>query len=500
MTEEELRVLAWTLLGEAAGEGAPGMEAVAHVIRNRALSGRYPSNPAAVALQNNGSGYYQFSTWNPPAQGGNLPRSRYNPSTSIFNEALSIVQKVFGPIPGKDPTQGATHYYAHNTMSAPYWWSNEAKHGEKRIGNHTYATRYDYPEAPTPAERSMTSSLGYFPVDAELTVFRSGMPIQLKPIGPDQRVPTPATQSLQLQVQRENAGASVRSIDTFVLDPVTGQLRNVTNKQALGQERTNKTAKQIQDEAKLRANQSYAGQDSQRIQQQIADKEMVEAVRRAYLMTTQSYVGQDTARSATTSVKLAQDGKKLQQQEQAAERRRQQAAGKQTQFAQPVAQPAGSINPNKGEDRLAPGSAVIELAPGKAANPYSRDAVLRKSAGATLAAELFGGVNVAPVQPKVLQEQVVKQVTPKPAEETGGGARIVIDNPNIVRVIQSEPRVATNGYVYQDGKQIGTTRPAGMTAAEQYDAINRAAEAAARERAGMGPDTRSDWFKEVTGG
>lgn len=501
MTDEEIRTLAWTLLGEAGGEGAEGMEAVAHVIRNRALSGRYPSNPAAVALQHNGSGYYQFSTWNAQDKGGNLPRSQYAPGTNHFAIAQGIVERIFSATPGRDPTQGATHYYAHSTMDEPYWWSSEAPKGGKKIGNHTYAAKYDYKDAPTPAERSMTREIGYFPVGDELTVFRSGVPIPLKRIGPDNRSPTPVTQSLSMQVQRENAGVTPRVIDTFVYDPVTNRLTSITDSRQLERERETKTAKQIQNEAKLRVSQSYAGQEGTTAQTKQMNKETVNAVRAASLMTTQSYAGQEGVKSATTTVKLASDGKKLQAQEQAAERRRAQAAGKQTQFA-PVYQPAGSVNDNKDQERLAAGQAGMKLAgsTGRAANPLSRDSVAQKSAGAH-AASIYGTTTLPPVTHKpVVNTQVVKTATPKPAGEGNGPLRVVVEDPNVVQVIRSAPQLATNGYVYQDGKQVGTIRPAGMTPSQQYDAINAASAERARERAGMGADTRSDWFKEATGG
>lgn len=67
LTQAEKEILAYTLLGEASGEGRAGMAAVMNVIKNRAESGRYSDNPAAVALQKNSRGIRQFSTWNTKA-------------------------------------------------------------------------------------------------------------------------------------------------------------------------------------------------------------------------------------------------------------------------------------------------------------------------------------------------------------------------------------------------------------------------------------------------
>lgn len=133
LSNKELRILAYTLLGEAAGEGKKGMEAVAHVIFNRANSGRFPSNPAAVALQKN-----QFSTWNAVGNGGNEPTKHYSSSSAIFKTALRIVSDVAA---GKstDPTFGATHFATADKK--PTWFDSEAPAGEVQIGNHMFGKR-----------------------------------------------------------------------------------------------------------------------------------------------------------------------------------------------------------------------------------------------------------------------------------------------------------------------------------------------------------------------
>lgn len=152
LTDHELNVLAYTLLGEAGGEGRAGMEAVMHVIKNRSESGRWSANPATVALQSSKSGYHQFSTWNTRDKGGNDPIGTYSRSSQAFKTALSVVKDVLsGAVP--DPTQGATHYYA-NTIAQPYWWDSEAPKGAVKIGNHIFGARRAKNETPpTPAIR-----------------------------------------------------------------------------------------------------------------------------------------------------------------------------------------------------------------------------------------------------------------------------------------------------------------------------------------------------------
>lgn len=184
MTEEEERVLAWTVLGEAAGEGNAGMAAVLHVIRNRSNSGRFPDNPAAVAMQGSNRPFAQFSTWNNGGNGGNQPRARYPVGSSAFQNALSVVRQVFGPNPGIDPTRGATHYYSPKGMiggKEPYWWKSEAPRGGLTIGGHIFAVKRAA-DAPVPQARPGTG-LGQFPGPGALQVLRTGKPVLLPDIG-----------------------------------------------------------------------------------------------------------------------------------------------------------------------------------------------------------------------------------------------------------------------------------------------------------------------------
>jgi N-acetylmuramoyl-L-alanine amidase len=139
LTEAEQRILAYTLLGEAAGEGKKGMEAVMWTIMNRADSGRYPSNPALVATQKNSKGVHQYSTWNKKTLGGNSPEDRFSPDSPKFKEALAVVRRVMAG-EGKDPTGGATHFYAKGSAK-PSWFDEEGPAGEIKIGNHRFAAR-----------------------------------------------------------------------------------------------------------------------------------------------------------------------------------------------------------------------------------------------------------------------------------------------------------------------------------------------------------------------
>lgn len=146
LTQEEMNILAYTLLGEAAGEGTKGMEAVMWTIMNRANSGRYPTNPALVATQKNKKGVHQYSTWNKKSLGGNSPDTRFSTQSPQFKEALQVVERVMAG-ESSDPTGGATHFYA--GPNKPAWFDAEGPAGEIKIGRHRFAARNTAADAAT---------------------------------------------------------------------------------------------------------------------------------------------------------------------------------------------------------------------------------------------------------------------------------------------------------------------------------------------------------------
>lgn len=119
-----------TLHGEAAGD--PSLEAVAHVIRNRTLAGRYGGNTVdGVVLAKN-----QFEPWNRADH-----RSRMlalSPDSTAYKQYGDIVDRVWsGNVP--DPTNGATHFYAPKAQAAegraaPKWATGEGQ----QIGAHVF--------------------------------------------------------------------------------------------------------------------------------------------------------------------------------------------------------------------------------------------------------------------------------------------------------------------------------------------------------------------------
>lgn len=135
LTQRQKDILIRTALGEARGEGVEGMADVIQVILNRSQSGRYPSDPAAVALQPK-----QFSTWN-KGEGGNNPQ-QFKPSDPIYKQAAQALDAV---VSGSRPdyTGGALFY--HTPAVNPKWSTEVNRHGTIQRNGHIF-----YPSRPVP--------------------------------------------------------------------------------------------------------------------------------------------------------------------------------------------------------------------------------------------------------------------------------------------------------------------------------------------------------------
>lgn len=111
-------VAARTLWQEARGETLAGQQAVAHVLWNRLLDGRWGDTLAEVCLFRS-----QFSAWGPVSPGDPQMRKNFanscrladsDPSMVLFSGLLEKAQNE------PDPTDGATHYYAKG-ITPPVW-------------------------------------------------------------------------------------------------------------------------------------------------------------------------------------------------------------------------------------------------------------------------------------------------------------------------------------------------------------------------------------------
>lgn len=206
LSDKELNILAYTLLGEAAGEGREGMEAVMWTIKNRAESGRYSDNPAMVATQSNSKGIHQYSTWNTKGNGGNSPKSRFSISSPEFKEAFQVVQRVMaGEV--KDPTGGATHFYAEG-IAKPYWFDEEGPAGEIKIGKHRFAARNSADQVDSADNAADAAKL-----------LGEGGRLMPRPLGK----PAPLAFAPEPEQTLEADGLTTRKVQTVAVDPETGR-------------------------------------------------------------------------------------------------------------------------------------------------------------------------------------------------------------------------------------------------------------------------------------
>lgn len=138
LSPEERDAVIKTVYGEARGEGEAGMLAVAHVIRNRMMDHRWPSNAVSVVQQR-----LQFSTWN--ANDPNAEKIRnLSPKNKFYMTIGHLVDRVWAG--DFDPTKFAVYYYAPRGMKgrkAPKWWNDAMKETgvQIQIGNHFFTGR-----------------------------------------------------------------------------------------------------------------------------------------------------------------------------------------------------------------------------------------------------------------------------------------------------------------------------------------------------------------------
>lgn len=106
LTPQERDLVIRTMLGEAANQGEVGQAAVANVIRNRQLVGRWGPSATDVVLAPN-----QFTPWNDRAR----ELMRIPVGSSAYQAAGSLADRVYsGDIP--DITGGATHFLNPQTV------------------------------------------------------------------------------------------------------------------------------------------------------------------------------------------------------------------------------------------------------------------------------------------------------------------------------------------------------------------------------------------------
>lgn len=154
-TAADIETLTYTLLGEARGEGPIGMLGVANVIRNRADSGIYPSDPVEVVRWDTQP--WQFTT-NGPAGVGNQDSTRREVAVGspLYRQAERIVrQAIVADEPTvPDITGRAINYHANYVL--PNWAGRATtRWGTVTVGDHIFYARQPVPPLDIPTVASM---------------------------------------------------------------------------------------------------------------------------------------------------------------------------------------------------------------------------------------------------------------------------------------------------------------------------------------------------------
>lgn len=142
LDEEDVRLLAATVWGEARSEGEDGMRAVAHVMVNR-IGERFGGDLATVILSPK-----QFSVWNRNDPNRRLvARLAHDPSGVATDPEWLVADRIAREVLGGqsvDPTGGALFY--HTRAVRPRW--ARAGQGRQVIGQHIF-----YADVPDPGRR-----------------------------------------------------------------------------------------------------------------------------------------------------------------------------------------------------------------------------------------------------------------------------------------------------------------------------------------------------------
>lgn len=130
-TKFDIETAARTVLGEARGEPIEGQEAVAWVIRHRAIADRFGGSTLAhVCLRR-----AQFSCWDMDD-----PNREFIGEISLHHvalmQAVAMVERVMYADLGLDPIDGATHYHRKDMEPRPPW--SFGVDPVKIIGNHAF--------------------------------------------------------------------------------------------------------------------------------------------------------------------------------------------------------------------------------------------------------------------------------------------------------------------------------------------------------------------------
>jgi len=185
----DLDTLARTLYGEAEAHDAADAIAISHVVANRVAYPNWPNSVAAVCMQP-----WQFSCWN----AGNPRRekliSTLRRDSPWLDECYKIAANALSGM-SKDPTNGATHYYASYLKAAPKWAKGKVPCYQDIGGkyHHLYFNNIDTPPPETakealdqerPISESRTIKAGTLASVTGITAVAAGVAEQIAPALP----------------------------------------------------------------------------------------------------------------------------------------------------------------------------------------------------------------------------------------------------------------------------------------------------------------------------
>jgi spore germination cell wall hydrolase CwlJ-like protein len=142
-----------TILGEAGNEPQLGKQAVASVIRTRAVDGGYGGDtPTGVVTAPN-----QFEPWNTQAGRDRMARAAADPKQAAAADAAIAAAYGEGGKAPEDPTEGMTHFYSPTGQaalgrSAPAWAGGESV----TIGGHVFNSPDDAAPGAKPVQVAST--------------------------------------------------------------------------------------------------------------------------------------------------------------------------------------------------------------------------------------------------------------------------------------------------------------------------------------------------------
>lgn len=475
MADEVSKAIIDTLIAEAAGQGEESMRRVAETILNRSAIRNL--TPEQVVTQAN-----QYTGYSSPGPGA--VRSQNNPAVRALAEAAWRTAMEPG-----DPTGGADHYYAPGTISQPSWARGMTPTGQ--YGGHNYYSSRPIPpgEIPntvatalsvTPTPRVAPNPVTISPDLAQMRnpiMSSSARNAQVTPTGnvplprnrpsaPDIVTPTMAslarpagnvnaTRAVDMIAATQNpvtprltaAGDDIYSYHIPDITPttITGGLGSLTPSPA--RVRLPELPPSNVDQASTRPTPAQVN----------------DAARRAALMANQSNVERAIP------------------------------------MARPIGSSASNIN-NQRAEQLAQRAATnipSRLSPGVAAQAY--DVALNGPAGLTR--QQFSALPLAGGMPSAPQFANVPLPRARPAM-----LPVAAPQPQQMLPIMSQSaaplRIAVNGansYSAPAMTPVQSLQSQGLSPSTAYALANQQSRERAYERAN-GQDTRSDWFRDVTGG